>query len=301
MSENKAHSEDFFGEWRDYWWNKDFVELMAKRWNLSQVNSMLDVGCGIGHWSRVLFPYLSNTVRIYGTDMEAASIEKANSIAARSSVSNRCYYSVSFAENLPFQDNSFDLVTCQTLLIHVKDANKVLCEMKRVLKPGGLLIAAEPNNAAQNLMETSLSFEDPIELKLKRIEFALLCEKGKFKVGHGYNSIGELLPGLFADIGLSNINVFMSDKSSPYVPPYETIEQKINVKQVEEWSENEIFMWNKEESLKYYLAGGGKQESFDEYWNLTRENSVRFKNGLLQKKLYTAGGVVFYLISGVKN
>lgn len=303
MNENeghKPHSQDYFGEWRDFWWNKDFIELMARRWNLDKINSVLDVGCGIGHWGRVLLPFLPKTTKIFGTDMESASIEKARKIAKQEGFEDRCNYSVSLAERLPFQDNSFDLVTCQTLLIHVKNVNNVLYEMKRVLKPGGLLIAAEPNNAASNLMETSLSFDDPIELKLKRIQFALICEKGKVAIGKGYNSIGELLPGLFAEIGFSDIKVFMSDKAAPYIPPYDTVEQKINVKQVEEWSENEVFIWNREESLEYFLAGGGAKEDFDDFWELARKNSSRFKNGIIQRKLHTAGGVVFYLISGRK-
>jgi hypothetical protein len=33
----------FDGDWRDLWWNQDFLELMAVRWRLSDVRSVLDV------------------------------------------------------------------------------------------------------------------------------------------------------------------------------------------------------------------------------------------------------------------
>ena len=43
-------------------------------------------------------------------------------------------------ENLPFDDNSFDLVCCCDVLEHVEDVAKVISEINRVLKPGGLFI-----------------------------------------------------------------------------------------------------------------------------------------------------------------
>jgi hypothetical protein len=42
--ERKPHSAEYFGESRDFWWNQDFLELMAKRLQLAQVESVLDVG-----------------------------------------------------------------------------------------------------------------------------------------------------------------------------------------------------------------------------------------------------------------
>ncbi len=48
------HSAEYFGETRDHWWHDDFIEMIAKRWRLESVRSILDVGCGVGHWGRVL-------------------------------------------------------------------------------------------------------------------------------------------------------------------------------------------------------------------------------------------------------
>jgi 2-polyprenyl-3-methyl-5-hydroxy-6-metoxy-1,4-benzoquinol methylase len=50
----KPHSADYFGATRDFWWNHDFLELMSARWRLAAVRSVLDVGCGVGHWGRCL-------------------------------------------------------------------------------------------------------------------------------------------------------------------------------------------------------------------------------------------------------
>lgn len=303
MSENnetKTHSQDYFGEWRDFWWNQDFIKLIAKRWNLNNVNTVLDVGCGVGHWGRVLMPFFSKSALLSGIDMETISVSKAKSLAQANGTEDRCTYSVARAESIPFPSDSFDMVTCQTLLIHVPDVIKVLTEMKRVLKPNGLLMVAEPNNAISNLIENSFSFNDPIETKLKRIHFALTCEYGKASLGLGHNSIGDLIPKMFAQLNLSNIKVYQSDKAFSYIPPYDSVEQKANIKQALEWSENEFFMWESEEAKKYFLAGGGSITDFNSYWELIRKENLRFKEGIMKKNLYMAGGSLLYLISGRK-
>lgn len=46
---------------------------------------------------------------------------------------------------LPYQDNSFDLVTCSEVLEHVENYRAVLREIHRVLKPGGLMVLTTPN------------------------------------------------------------------------------------------------------------------------------------------------------------
>jgi len=46
-----------------------------------------------------------------------------------------------YSENLPFEDNNFDVVNCRQALHHAKDLGKTCREIYRVLKPGGLMIA----------------------------------------------------------------------------------------------------------------------------------------------------------------
>jgi len=146
---DKPHSADCFGDARDFWWNRDFLELMGRRWGLSAVKSVLDVGCGVGHWGRCLAPLLSADCTLTGIDREPQWVDEARK---RSAVLGK--RAVSFvqgdAERLPFADESFDMVTCQTVMIHLKDPRVAMAEMIRVLRPGGLLVIAEPNNTLVN-------------------------------------------------------------------------------------------------------------------------------------------------------
>src|SRR5690349_8505185 len=69
-SSGRTHWADQFGLQRDFWWNRDFLDLMAKRWRLSEASSLADIGCGLCHWSRLLFPYLRKPARLAAVDRE---------------------------------------------------------------------------------------------------------------------------------------------------------------------------------------------------------------------------------------
>lgn len=139
------HSEQYFGDTRDFWWHVDFLALMARRWRLDEVHAMLDVGCGLGHWGRLLRPLLAPDARVWGIDPEPEWVTQA---AERADQPGAYTYGTASADALPFPDDTFDMVTCQTVLIHVPDLAAALREMHRVLRPGGLLAVAEPNNLA---------------------------------------------------------------------------------------------------------------------------------------------------------
>src|SRR5260370_28558075 len=111
------HSALCFGASRDHWWNGDYLDLLARRLRLGDVRSLLDVGCGVGHWGRLLLPRCHATTRLEGVDREALWVERA---AASSPFPERTRYRTGDLGALPYPDGQFDLVTCQTALIHVR-------------------------------------------------------------------------------------------------------------------------------------------------------------------------------------
>lgn len=68
VMDEKGLSEDYFGPERDFWWNKDYLELLAQRWNLHNYSTLLDVGCGRCHWSKLICDYLKKPVEIVALD-----------------------------------------------------------------------------------------------------------------------------------------------------------------------------------------------------------------------------------------
>ena len=112
-------------------------ELIARRLG-SEKPAMLDVGCGVGSFH----PLLRGMVgRLSGIDVSSASIAQAR--ADNRDVDYRAFDGRSF----PFDDAGFDLVTAICVLHHVAPAEwaHFMNEMRRVVRPGGLICVIEHN------------------------------------------------------------------------------------------------------------------------------------------------------------
>ena len=106
---------------------------MLERVAAGDYHRALDVGCGEGRFCRLLTERGTKTV---GVDPTEALIQTARERHPEGR------YDIAVAENLPFDDASFDLVVSYLTLIDIPDFRSGLKEMARVLKPGGSLLIA---------------------------------------------------------------------------------------------------------------------------------------------------------------
>lgn len=95
-------------------------------------NKLLELGCGTGHWSEHLSDMGFN---VTATDISEAML----AIALKKNLENVSFLNAD-ANNLPFNNESYNTLVSITMLEFVEDVNKVLAEMYRVLKPNGLLV-----------------------------------------------------------------------------------------------------------------------------------------------------------------
>src|SRR6266853_420578 len=112
----QPHSAECFGEQRDFWWHRDFLDLMAARWRLREASSLADIGCGLCHWSRLLYPYLRAPARFAGVDREARWVAEASEHFRRAFpkvVPDSITFHQGDAGRLPLPDNAFDVAACQ--------------------------------------------------------------------------------------------------------------------------------------------------------------------------------------------
>jgi phosphatidylethanolamine/phosphatidyl-N-methylethanolamine N-methyltransferase len=97
---------------------------------------VLEVGVGTG----ISLPLYSPNVRIFGTDISEAMLNKARKRVAEQKLKNVEGLAVMDAEKLEFEDNAFDVVMAQYVVTAVPNPEVALDEFARVLRPGGELI-----------------------------------------------------------------------------------------------------------------------------------------------------------------
>jgi SAM-dependent methyltransferase len=105
---------------------RQYVELRAKR--------ILDVGCGLGMYVSQFRQFSDD---VFGVDIDPDKIGKASEWLPNLRVSP--------AEELPFDDDSFDLILLNEVIEHVDDDRKTIREAFRVLAPGGHIVVYAPN------------------------------------------------------------------------------------------------------------------------------------------------------------
>lgn len=108
----------------------------AKTLGAMAYDSMLDVGCGTGYLLEMLAE--QSGAKHSGIDLSAEMIRvaKAKNITGASFV-------VGSAEALPYDDNTFDVVTCIQSFHHYPHPDKAMQEVLRVLKPGGIYLLSD--------------------------------------------------------------------------------------------------------------------------------------------------------------
>src|SRR5207237_5447542 len=97
---------------------------------------VLEVGVGTG----ISLPQYAPHLRIFGTDISEAMLEKAKKRVAEFGLRNVEGLAVMDAEKLDFPDDSFDVVMAQYVVTAVPNPEVALDEFARVLRPGGELI-----------------------------------------------------------------------------------------------------------------------------------------------------------------
>ncbi|HII15549.1 MAG TPA: class I SAM-dependent methyltransferase [Nanoarchaeota archaeon] len=96
---------------------------------------ILDIGCGTGRFAMLLAKRCRKVTGIdFSPDMLAVAKDKSKNIK------NIEYLKLDASKKLPFKNSSFDKVLCTLVVMHIKDLQKFLSEIHRVLKKGGVLV-----------------------------------------------------------------------------------------------------------------------------------------------------------------
>lgn len=124
-----------------------------------QGKDVLDLGCAGGFMAEAMAARGAN---VTGIDPAAEAVEAARRHAR--SASHEIRYDVGVGEALPYGAADFDAVVCVDVLEHVADLHKVLDEVARVLRPGGLLLFDTINRNLLARLATITMAEDVLRL-----------------------------------------------------------------------------------------------------------------------------------------
>lgn len=135
--------------WRNYYLTR-YLEMrsVAAHWPVEHSENILEIGCGVGYVSVLLS---SLTDKVYATDLpeadtglHAVGLRRTNEFLARTDVTNVESHGVD-AQNMPFEDESFDVIYSMFVMQHIPDRTKSVAEMHRVLRAGGYMVHLVPN------------------------------------------------------------------------------------------------------------------------------------------------------------
>ena len=161
---------------------------------------VLDFGCGPGTISMGLAKAV-HPGELQGIDMEASQIEMARAAAAAGGHDNASFRTGDVTA-LPFEDDSFDAAHCHAVLMHVPDTQAVLAEVKRVLKPGGMVSCREM------IGDATFFAPDVGDLSGAMATFLKLLEANR-----GHPQMGKELKGAMLEAGFTGIEAGASFES----------------------------------------------------------------------------------------
>jgi SAM-dependent methyltransferase len=185
---------------RDEWWDDAFTAFLVERLRPRAGNRILDVGCGAGavelRLSRLRVPQVTfiGIDRMVDRVIIAERTTGGHNLRASFAAADACY--------LPFPDAAFDSTFCVAVLQHIAQINDALSEFVRVTRPGGRILAVEPDNAARYWYSSAPAGMNAFAAARKFFD-AVARSRGETVEPR----VGPRLPTLFAAAGIEPLEV----------------------------------------------------------------------------------------------
>lgn len=185
---------------REAWWTERFTDFIWSQIKDHIGGRSLEVGCGTGVLSQRLGGRLPADRLLVGIDLDPVRVEVARLAALSGKTHPDSTFCVGDGRRLPFGDRSFSLSISILTLQHVADPEAVLGELKRVTRPGGVVVCIEPDNVGQRiyLPRQQPSLDDALLAFWREVRNRYLPKD---------IAIGPSLPRLFKDGGLEEITI----------------------------------------------------------------------------------------------
>jgi ubiquinone/menaquinone biosynthesis C-methylase UbiE len=126
------------------WWDAEFTQLLLRRIPVG-TRKIVDVGCGLATAAHALLPHLGDVAYV-GVDADEQRLLEARQLLAGCAYADRVELRAGRAERMPCADGEAGFTLIVATLQHVPGPAAVLKDVERVLSPGGVLVAVEPDH-----------------------------------------------------------------------------------------------------------------------------------------------------------
>jgi ubiquinone/menaquinone biosynthesis C-methylase UbiE len=182
---------------------------LLERLGVTAGASVIDVGCGVLGIVDLLCAKVGPQGRVVGVDREPRMLDAARQVAAQRGLPVE--FVLGDATDLVLPSDSFDLVHERTVLLNVADPARVVAEMIRIARPGGVIALQEPDSSALVC--------DPPHPAWDVLRAELLDAYGR----NGKNfDMGRRIARLLRDAGLADIRVRATARVTNATDYYQT-------------------------------------------------------------------------------
>lgn len=202
MGINWDDRAEYLSKSRTVWFNDDYLQLLVNSvWRIDRAVRVADFGCGTGFLRDALLPHFPTGSSYTGYDASPKLIEAARQKAGDGAAFVCCDL---LETDIPAQ---YDVVICQTVLMHIPQPERMLQRMVDAAVPGGLVICMEPN---WNITNASI-YVDGIDIDGRNLGLlAKLWSLAKARDGPD-RCVGTKVPAMMRRLGLRQVGVRMND------------------------------------------------------------------------------------------
>jgi len=183
---------------RQGWWNPDFTRALGAAIP-ADAERLVEIGCGLGKVAAEILP-ARPTLAYVGVDVDRARLADARAQLGGVGASDRVRLLAARGEELPVRAGAVDCVLTAMALMHVPEPAVVIAEALRVLRSGGVLVAAEPDNLSQRF------YFDGLQQEVTRA-FAALATRSRELRRPADIAIGPRVAGMVVDAGFVDVEM----------------------------------------------------------------------------------------------
>ena len=171
-----------------------WFEWIYDNCNITSNMNILEIGCGSGTFWTINKDKLPNNINVTISDISEGMVRDAKSNISEKIIANNFNYKVVDGCNIPFSDNTFDLVIANHVLFYC-DTPSIACkEISRILKPNGTFVCSTYSSRhMQEISSLVKEFDERIVLSAQNLYTIFGLDNGKDILKPFFNNVNKII------------------------------------------------------------------------------------------------------------